>query len=289
MSEPRFFDPPRPLDVAGIAALTGARVAAAGSADLRIAGIALPERAGPTDIVAFSAGVPDASLLRTRAGACFVTAGRARFAPAGTAVIEVADPEAALATVALALQPDAVRPHAAYGSGIAPSATIHPTARLEPDVSVDPGAVVGAGSEIGTGTVIGANAVIGAEVRIGRFCSLGPGASLTHVLVGDRVVVHAGARIGESGLAAGAAGRRGGLPPLGRVIIQDGVHVGAGSTIDRGALRDTVIGEGARLDAQVRVCRDATVGRHCVVAAQTVIGGGATLADEAVVGAAQVV
>jgi UDP-3-O-[3-hydroxymyristoyl] glucosamine N-acyltransferase len=107
------------------------------------------------------------------------------------------------------------------------------------------------------------------------------------VLVGDRVVVHAGARIGESGLAVGPGGRRRALPPIGRVVIQDDVHVGAGSTIDRGALRDTVIGEGARIDSLVRVGHDATVGRHCIVAAQSVIGSGARLADGTVVGAPQ--
>jgi UDP-3-O-[3-hydroxymyristoyl] glucosamine N-acyltransferase len=287
MSEPRFFAPPRPLDVAGMAALTGAAVAAPGAGTLSITGVAAPERAGPADAAAFGAATPDESLRRTRAGVCLVTPGRAPHAPAGAAVLEVADPEAALAAIALALQPDALRPHGAYGSGIAASAMIHPTARLEADVSVDPGAVIGPGSEIGAGTVIGANAVIGAEVRIGRLCSLGPGASLTHALVGDRVVVHAGARIGEGGLAVGPGGRRRGLPPLGRVVIQDDVHVGAGCTIDRGALRDTVIGEGARIDSLVRVGREATVGRHCIVAAQSVIGSGALLADGTVVGAAQ--
>lgn len=283
MSEPRFFAPPRPLDLAAAAALTGADILTRGAGDLEITGVASLERAGPADAAAFGPGASETAMRRTRAGLCFVAPGALHLVPAGAAALEVAEPEAALAATALALQPDAVRPHAAYGSGVAPSALVHPTARLEPDVSVDPGAVVGAGSEVGSGTVIGANVVIGAEVRIGRFCSLGPGASVTHALIGDRVVLHAGARIGEGGLAAG--GSR--LPPLGRVVIQDDVHVGAGTAIDRGALGDTVIGEGARIDALVRIGRDATVGRHCIVAAQSVIGRGTRLADGAVVGAAQ--
>src|SRR5690606_11473935 len=98
------------------------------------------------------------------------------------------------------LFPAALRPSSLFSAaGAAPGAVVHSSARLESGVTIDPGAVVGPGAEIGSGTVIAAGAVIGPEVRIGRDCSIGAGASLTHAIVGDRVIVHPGCRIGQDG------------------------------------------------------------------------------------------
>ena len=141
---------------------------------------------------------------------------------------------------------------------------------LEDGVTIEPGAVVGARVEIGSGSVIGANAVIGAEVRIGRDCSIGAGTTITNTLIGDRVIVHPGCKIGQDGFGfvMGASGHVK-VPQVGRVIIQDDVEIGAGTTIDRGAIRDTVIGEGTKIDNLVQVGHNVSIGRHCVVVAQT--------------------
>jgi len=165
-------------------------------------------------------------------------------------------------------------------------AHVHATARLEDGVTVEPAAVVGPRAEIGSGTVIAATAVIGSEVRIGRDCSIGAGAFISNALLGDRVIIHPGCRIGRDGFGF-VMGGEGHLkvPQVGRVIIQDDVEIGAGSTIDRGAIRDTVIGEGTKIDNLVQVGHNVSIGRHCVLVAQTGISGSSTLEDFVVLGA----
>src|SRR6185312_14850945 len=174
----------------------------------------------------------------------------------------VTEPYRAFAIVALALFPQAARPGSVFGTtGIAPSALVHPEARLEHGVTVDPGAVIGPRAEIGSGTVIAANAVVGPDVRIGRDCAIGAGAVLTHALLGDRVIVHPGCKIGQDGFGfvMGAQGHLK-IPQVGRVIVQNDVEIGAGTTIDRGAIRDTVIGEGTKIDNLVQVGHNVSVG-----------------------------
>ena len=179
-----------------------------------------------------------------------------------------------------------MRPGSLFAAnGIAPGAHVHPQARLEDGVRVDPGAVVGPGAEIGSGTVLGPNAVIGPNVRIGRDCSIGAGATLTHALVGNRVIVHPGARIGQDGFgfAMGAGGHLK-VPQIGRVIVQDDVEIGANTTIDRGASRDTVIGEGTKIDNLVQIAHNVVIGRHCVIVSGVGISGSTTLEDYVVLG-----
>ncbi len=121
---------------------------------------------------------------------------------------------------------------------------------------------------------------MGYRVHIGRDCFIGPNASVTHALVGDRVVLHAGVSVGQDGFgfAMGPEGHMK-VPQIGRVIIQDDVEVGANTAIDRGALRDTIIGEGTKIDNLVQIGHNVVVGRHCVIVAQTGISGSAVLED----------
>src|SRR6185312_9406819 len=125
--------------------------------------------------------------------------------------------------------------------GAAAGVFVHPTARIEAGVTIDPAAMVGPRAEIGAGTYVGPMVVIGPEVRIGRDCSLGAGASLTNVLVGDSVIVEPGCRIGLASGGNQPAEATG--PHLGRAILQDKVVIGANSVINRGSERDTIIGE----------------------------------------------
>ena len=162
---------------------------------------------------------------------------------------------------------------------------MHPTARLELGVVVDVGARIGPGAEIGHGTIVGPNAVVGGNVRIGRNCAIGAGATILHALVGDRVVIHPGAHIGQDGFGF-VPGKLGHLkvPQVGRVIIQDDVEIGASSTVDRGANRDTVIGEGTKIDNLVQIGHNVAIGRHCLVAGQAGISGSCTLGDYVMLG-----
>jgi UDP-3-O-[3-hydroxymyristoyl] glucosamine N-acyltransferase len=169
---------------------------------------------------------------------------------------------------------------------VAPNVSVHHSARHENEVVIDPAAVIGPKAEIGAGTIIGAGAVIGPEVRIGRACAIGANATITHALIGDRVVIHAGCRVGQDGFGylMGANGHRK-VPQVGRVIIQDDVEIGANTTVDRGASRDTVIGEGSKIDNLVQVGHNVVIGRNCVIVAQTGLSGSTTLGDHVVLGA----
>jgi UDP-3-O-[3-hydroxymyristoyl] glucosamine N-acyltransferase len=147
-------------------------------------------------------------------------------------------------------------------------------------VRVEPGAVIGAGAEIGRGTVIAAGAVVAVRAAIGRDCFVGSHATVQHALIGNRVVIHAGARIGQDGFGF-ALGVRGHakVPQIGRVIIQDDVEIGANTTIDRGGNRDTVIGEGTKIDNLVQIGHNAEIGRHCIIVAQVGIAGSTRIGD----------
>jgi UDP-3-O-[3-hydroxymyristoyl] glucosamine N-acyltransferase len=226
-------------------------------------------------------------LGQTRAGLCLIAQRFEKLAPPDLCTLCVRDPYRGFIAVARALFPSALRPSLPFSTdGISPGATIHPSARLENGVNVDPGAVIGPDAEIGSGTRVAANAVIGASVRIGRDCSIGAGSSMTHALIGDRVIIHPGVRIGQDGFGyVVAAGAHSKIPQIGRVIIQDDVEIGAGTAIDRGAIRDTVIGEGTKIDNLVQIGHNVEVGRHCIIVAQTGISGSAKLGDYVMLGA----
>src|SRR6266436_4176272 len=260
MPEPLFFKSARSLTVAEIAALTGAHPADGVPLDRVITNIAPLDSAGTSDLTFFENPKYLDELAGTRAGACLVAPRFAGKAPPRLAVLTVREPYRAFVAIARTLFPDSLRPSLVFAAaGIAPAAHVgahvHPSARLESGVALDPGVVVGPGAEIGSGTVVAAHAVVGPGVRIGRNCSIGAQSSILHALIG------------------------------GRVIIQDDVEIGAGSTIDRGANRDTVIGEGTKIDNLVQIGHNVAIGRHCVLVGQVGISGSATLEDFVVLGA----
>lgn len=287
MTDLSFFDRPSSLTVGEIAALTGAEPLPGVPLDRLISNVATLDQAGPRDLAFLDNPNYANALPAARAGACLIAPRFEKGAPAGLALLRSREPYRAFVKAARALFPGSLRPSSLFAAGgVSPSAFVHPTARVESGTSIDPAAVVGPGAEIGAGTAIGPTAVIGPNVRIGRDCSIGAGATLTHALVGDRVIIHPGCRIGQDGFgfAMGPAGHQK-APQLRRVIIQDDVEIGAGTTIDRGGVRDTVIGEGAKIDNLVQIGHNVTIGRHCVIVAQTGISGSATLQDFVVLGA----
>jgi UDP-3-O-[3-hydroxymyristoyl] glucosamine N-acyltransferase len=285
MTEPHFFERPNGLTAQEIAALTGA-VARGDAATRRISGIAPLDRASPGDLAFMQSPKYAAQFAATRAGICLTTEKFAASASPHVAVLVTPAPYRAFVAVAQKLYPGALRPSSLFeASGIAPSALVHPSARLESGVTIDPAAVIGPRAEIGAGTVIAPGAVIGPDVRIGRDCVIGASATIVHALIGDRVIIHAGTRIGQDGFGyLPGAGGHGKVPQVCRVIIQDGVEIGANATIDRGAIRDTVIGEGTKIDNLVQIAHNVEIGRHCVLAAHTGISGSCTIGDYVMMG-----
>ncbi|HZP70508.1 MAG TPA: UDP-3-O-(3-hydroxymyristoyl)glucosamine N-acyltransferase [Pseudolabrys sp.] len=286
MSEPIFLRKSAGLSLDEIAALTGATVAMKAQGSRRISNIAPLDRAGPRDLTFLENRNFAAAAASTHAGACLTTEALAAELPARVSVLTVREPYRAFVVAARELFPHALRPSSLSRPGDFAGAHVDPDARLEDNVSIAPGAVIGAQVEIGSGTIIGANAVIDAGVKIGRDCAIGANTSISNALIGDRVIIHPGCSIGQDGFGfvMGGAGHLK-VPQVGRVIIQDNVEIGAGTTVDRGAIRDTVIGEGTKIDNLVQVGHNVSIGRHCVVVAQTGISGSSTLEDFVVLGA----
>ena len=164
-------------------------------------------------------------------------------------------------------------------------AAIHPSARLDEGVVLAPGVIIGPGVEIGARTRIGAGSVVGRGVAIGRNCEIGSHVSIGFSYLGDEVILQPGVIIGAPGFgfASGADGHVK-TPQLGRVLLQDRVEVGANTTIDRGALGDTVIGEGTKIDNLVQIGHNTRMGRHCIVAGQAGLSGSVVLGDFVIVG-----
>ncbi|MGH6858163.1 MAG: UDP-3-O-(3-hydroxymyristoyl)glucosamine N-acyltransferase [Methylocella sp.] len=280
MSEPVFFPRAARTSLADIVAFAGAAVVEGADLSAIVSGVALLDEAEPGELT-FLDSPENAVLLETsRATACFVTPGDAPRVPKATLALVMDAPSRGFALAVRRLFPLAIRPKSLFGTaGVNPGASIHPEARLEQDVIVDPGVVIGPRAEIGSGSIVGANSVIGSDVRIGRDCRIGPQATITHALIGDRVVLRPGVRIGQPSVDFGHAGialSPQGLPSalgIGRVIIQDGVEIGANSTVDRGAVGDTVIGEETRIGNLVRIGANARIGRHSVIPAQADFSG----------------
>jgi UDP-3-O-[3-hydroxymyristoyl] glucosamine N-acyltransferase len=286
MNEPIFLRQSAGLTLDEIASVTGAAVASRSPQTSRIVNIAPLDRAGPRDLAFLESRNFAVAAATTHAGVCLTTEALAKELPNRVSVLTVREPYRAFVLVARELFPHALRPSSLSKPGNFAGAHVDASARMEDGAAIEPGAVIGPRVEIGTGTTIGANAAIGAGVRIGRDCSIGANSAISNALIGDRVIVHPGCNIGQDGFGfvMGAEGHLK-VPQVGRVIIQDDVEIGAGTTVDRGAIRDTVIGEGTKIDNLVQVGHNVSIGRHCVIVAQTGISGSSTLEDFVVLGA----
>ncbi len=274
------------LTAGAIAALTGAKLRAGDPADRPIRNIAPLDSAGASDLSFLDNSKYVGELATTRAGVCLIAPRFVEQAPRQVVVLETPQPYPAFVAVTRKLFANMLRPKSLFGTtGRAATAQIDPSARLEADVTIDPHAVIGARAEIGTGTLIGPGAVIGPGVHIGRQCAVGAHASILHALIGDRVIIHPGVRIGQDGFGF-LPSRQGHqkIPQTRRVIIQDDVEIGANTTIDRGATRDTVIGEGTKIDNLVQIGHNVSIGRHCVIVSQVGISGSVTIGDFAMLG-----
>jgi UDP-3-O-[3-hydroxymyristoyl] glucosamine N-acyltransferase len=285
MNEPVFQRRGRGLTLANIAALTGAPSPAPPLRSRLIVDIAPLDRASPGAISFLDNKAYSDIAATTHAGACLTTATLAVHLPQTVPVLIVPEPFRAFVMVMREMFSHSLRPSSLAAPVEVTGAHVHPSARLENDVTIEPGAVIGPRAEIGSGSVIGATAVIGSEVRIGRECSIGAGCVITDALIGDRVILHPGCKIGQDGFGyvMGAGGHLK-IPQVGRVIIQDDVEIGASTTIDRGAIRDTVIGEGTKIDNLVQVGHNVSIGRRCILVSQVGIAGSSTLEDFVVLG-----
>jgi UDP-3-O-[3-hydroxymyristoyl] glucosamine N-acyltransferase len=280
MEHPGFFERAGPFSLRAMVEAAGATSFGDVDLDTKIKDVRPLDFAGRGDLSFLDNPKYLSLFTHTAATACLVAPKFADRVPACTAALITPEPYRGFAKVLALFYPDALKPKVMQDGTRGGRESVDHSAQLERSVTVEEGAVIGPEASIGSGTTIAAGSVIGYRVYIGRDCYVGPNATLTHTLVGNRVTIHASASIGQDGFgfAMGRSGHQK-VPQIGRVIVQDDVEIGANTTIDRGALRDTVIGEGTKIDNLVQIGHNVLIGRHCIIVAQTGISGSAELGD----------
>jgi len=274
MADPRFARNHGPFPLAIVAAKLNIPLPPGADGAALVADLASMDGAGPQQLAFFSGARDQKDIFRAcQAGFCLVPAGDDTPAPDGMVRLEVESVPHAWAAIAAAFYPD-------HGQALWSGQAIAASARIGEGVSLAPNVVVGEGADIGARTRIGPGAAIGPGVAIGRDCDIGANVTITNAYVGDGVVILPGAQIGQPGFgfASSAAGHIK-TPQLGRVIVQDRVEIGACTTIDRGALGDTVIGEGTKIDNLVQIGHNVRIGRNCFIIALAGIAGSSELGD----------
>ncbi len=279
MADQRFFRLCGPFSLAELASLADAELRGGDPARL-ISDVATLEQANTEQVsFLFNAKYVDQA-RQTKAGACLIREDQAKSLPSGVAALVTDEPYRGYARVAAAFYPDAAEPNPLQPAlaGISAGALIDPEAELGDDCQIAPGAVIEVGARIGARCRIGINASIARGVVLGSDCVIGPNVTLSHCLVGNRVVIHSGVRVGQDGFgfAMGAGGHIK-VPQIGRVVIEDDVEIGANSTVDRGSGPDTVIGRGCKIDNLVMIAHNVQLGAGCIVVAQSGIAGSTTV------------
>ncbi len=276
MADPRFFKNLGPFSLAQICEKTGIALPSGSDGAQLYFDLADLAGAGPRHVVFYSGAAALRDVFSaSKAGLCLVPqAGNRVPAPAGMTVLEAGSVGRAFAAVAALFYPEHSQPRWRQSEAISESA------KIGRDVEIAPHVVIGPAAEIGDGTRLGPGVVIGPGVAIGRNCEIGAGVTISHAYIGDRVIILPGAHIGQPGFGFATTGEDYlKIPQLGRVIVQDNVEIGSATTIDRGALGDTVIGEGSKLDNLIMIAHNCQIGRHCVIAGQTGLAGSVVLED----------
>ncbi len=275
MADLRFFHRNKPITIADIASLSGAQLFDETMGGVTIEDVAPLDRAGASEVSFLDNSKYIQGFTESGAGACFIRDKHIEVAPKGMALLISEDPYRAYALTAQYFYPF-VPPV----SDVSPFAVIDATAKIGDNCIIGPNAFVGRGVEIGAGCIIGANAVLHDGVQVGDGSRIGALCSISHSMIGERVIIHRGVHIGQDGF--GFALGRGGhikVPQLGRVIIENDVEIGAGTCIDRGTGPDTVIGEGSKIDNLVQIGHNVQIGKHCVIVAQVGIAGSTRIGD----------
>jgi UDP-3-O-[3-hydroxymyristoyl] glucosamine N-acyltransferase len=280
MTDRRFFVRAGPFKLDVLSTLSGARLVRAEDDDRLFHDVAPLETAGPAEVSFLENRRYIEAFVRSHAGAAFVDEKAAEQAPPSMALLVSNEPYKAYALAAQAFYPATeVVAHRA------PTAVIDSAAIVPKDCDIGPNVIVERGVRLGHRCRLGANTVISAGVEIGDDCRIAANVTLSHCLIGSRVVLHAGVRIGQAGFGFAPDPKAPiKVPQLGRVLIGDDVDIGANTTIDRGSGHDTVIGSGSMIDNLVQIGHNVVLGRCCILAGQVGISGSTKLGDFVMVG-----
>jgi UDP-3-O-[3-hydroxymyristoyl] glucosamine N-acyltransferase len=254
-----------------------------GDGDVQIGGVASITSATASDLVFVEDEKYLASALRSGAGA--VIAGEFAAGSTGKPMLICRYPKFAFARAQQMLRPDrSFRPD----EGVHATAVVHSSARLGEFVTVEEYAVIRADVEIGDGTRIGAGCVVGRGVKVGQDCLIYPRVTIyAGTTLGEWVTVHAGAVLGSDGFGYvrdPESGRYEKFPQVGKLVIEDDVEIGANTTIDRGALDETRIGRGSKIDNLVHIGHNCRLAENVIVAAQTGLSGSIVIEKDVVLG-----
>jgi len=249
--------------------------------DVELTNLAGLKEAGPGDLAVLHNPRYAKFLAETRASAVIVRPEHVQHAPAGRTLIVTDNPYLCWAKV-IALYAETIR--------VKPVPGIHPTAVIDPSAAIDPTCTVGAHAVIDANAVIGPNTVVYPLVYVGRNTKIGrDGLVYSNVAIrenctiGDRVIVHCGSVIGGDGFGYAQDGaRQFKIPQVGTVVLEDDVEIGCACTIDRGVFGPTTIRRGTKLDNQVQVAHNVTVGEDTLLIAQSAIAGSTTVGDRVV-------
>jgi UDP-3-O-[3-hydroxymyristoyl] glucosamine N-acyltransferase len=274
----RFFPHRGPFTVADLVNCAGV-VPTAHDPERRIHRVAPLQVAGPDEVSFLDNQKYISALDATKAGAVIVLPSLLDRVPSGT--IGLATPQPYLAWAKIA---GLFHPLPDLTAGVHPTAAIDPSAKIDPSCEIGPFVVIAAQAEIGPRCRIQAGAVIGQGVCIGSDARIGSHCSISHALIGDRVTLFPGVRIGQDGFGFASIMTPTGpahisVPQLGRVLIEHDVEIGANTCVDRGSAQDTVIGAGTRIDNLVQIGHNVRVGKACVLVAQVGIAGSSVLED----------
>jgi UDP-3-O-[3-hydroxymyristoyl] glucosamine N-acyltransferase len=251
-----------------------------GDPDWTVDGVNACEHAGPFELVFGDSPAAISGALASSAGAVVLQQGTVASYPHGKCIVETDQPRLWFAHAAKLL----AKPLS--GSGVHHAAVVAPDAVLAAGVVVGAGAVIGSHAQIGEGTRIGAGVVVGDGVKIGELCHIYPRAVLyPGTTLGDRVMVHAGAVLGADGFGYvrdNGTGAYTQFPQQGTLVIEDDVEIGANSTVDRGALAETRIRRGTKIDNLVHVGHNCDIGEDVILVALTGVSGSSTVGKGAV-------
>lgn len=256
-----------------------------GDGRVEVNGLASIESASPGDLVFVEDEKHLAAALQSRAGAVIAAARFAETTASAKPLLLTDHPKLAFARAAEMLRDGAtsIAQHRMHESAV-----VHSSARLSAGVSVAERAVISKDTEIGENTRIGSGSVIGVGVKIGRSCEIYPNVTIyPGTTLANRVIVHAGAVLGSDGFGYvrdRETGHYEKFPQVGRLVIEDDVEIGANTTVDRGALDETRIRRGAKIDNLVHIGHNCQIGEDVVIAAQTGLSGSIVIENGAVLG-----
>jgi len=258
-----------------------------GDGHREVGGVASIESASPADLVFVEDEKHLAAALHSRAGA--IVAGEFAAGVACDRPLLISDhPKLAFARAAHVFRVAPSLDDAPHSNRIDASAVIHSSVVLGPGVYVEERAVISERVSLGEGTRIGAGSALGAGVKIGRDCEIYPNVTIyPGTTLGDRVIVHAGAVLGSDGFGYVRDRKTGHyekFPQVGRLVIEDDVEIGANTTVDRGALDETRIRRGAKIDNLVHIGHNCQIGEDVVIAAQTGLSGSIVIENGVVLG-----